>query len=571
MAQVLGFKLSKEDYLDLAKEAFSQDQVEKGIANLKKALTSDATFTDASLALSNAYASLGAWELANQVLFDALATHPKEQDRNDIYYQLAMNFLDLKLVDTAEYYLRDIADAFGIEIPDNLDEIVDDSPKSNDFKVVYPHGDDYYEKIIENGYRLLRARRFDDLVKLMDEVDAKSKYKNTANHLVLVALMMKNDIDSVIANAQKMLSENEDNLSVKCTLATAYLMEEKASDAYAVLDEILKKDYTDMEDVLMILPILVNMEMHAEVVKYTKMIISTLDIQPSTMMWLSQALYNLGQKDEARRTMVKVRTIFGDTSPADYYLELYAKNPEKVEYSLELPHSERIARYKKLDAFLKMSPVGIQHVADGDDVECENMRKLLNWAFNGDNEQLKLLVVENLSKVSSHWVNSFVRQKLVSVNLSFDLMSRLMFCLVKDNCFRLSFDVVAQDRFKSIEITFPEAFYKMPFSLHGAIAYCYADIVFTDEEPNEYLARLTDIVNALVRLDEKGKAEYTKPKYKKLATLRSVHTLIGVLLCKVYEDEDENMKDITIRRYDLNARTFNKYYDLIFGEEDGRE
>lgn len=571
MAQILGFNLSKEDYLNLANEALSQDQIEKGIANLKKALASDATFTDASLALSNAYASLGAWEQANQVLFDALATHPKEKDRNDIFYQLAMNFLDLKLVDTAEYYLRDIADAFGIEIPDNLDEIVDDSPQENNFKVVYPHGDDYYEKLIENGYKLLHARRFDELIKLMDEVDSQSKFKSIADHLVLVALMMKNDIDSVIANAKKMLSENEDNLSVKCTLATAYLMEEKTQEAYSVLDDILKKEYTNPDEVLMILPILVNLEMHAEVVKYTKMIIATLDIQPSTLLWLSQALYNLGQKDEARRTMVKVRTIFGDTSPADYYLELYAQNPEKVEYSLELPYSERIARYKKLDAFLKMSPVGIQHVVDDDDVECENMRKLLNWAFNSGNEQLKLLIVENLSKISSPWVEKFARKKLVSVDLSFDLMLRLIFCLLKDNCFRLSFDVVAQDRFKNITITFPEAFYKVPLALHGVIAYCYGDIVFTDEEPNEYLARLTDIINGIVHLDENGKAQYSKPKYKKISTLRSTHTLIGVLLCKVYEEEDDNMKDITIRRYDLNERTFNKYYDLIFGEEDGRE
>lgn len=571
MAQVLGFNLSKEDYLNLAKEAFSQDQIEKGIANLKKALTSDATFTDASLALSNAYASLGAWEMANQVLFDALATHPCEKDRNDIFYQLAMNFLDLKLVDTAEYYLRDIADAFGLEIPDNLDEIVDDSQHGSGFKVVYPHGDDYYEKIVANGYKLLHEHRFDELVALMDEVDPKSKLKNTANHLVLVALMMKNDIDSVIANAQKMLAQDKDNLSVKCTLATAYLMEEKSAEAYAVIDEILSKDYTDMSDVLMILPILVNLEMHAEVVKYTRLVLATLDIQPCTLLWLSQALYNLGQKDEARRTMVKARTIFADCSPAQYYLDLYAQNPEKVDYSLELPYSEKMTRYKKLETFLKMSPVGIQHVVDDKDDECEMMRDLLNWAFIGNGEKLKLLIAENLSKVTSAWVDKFARKKLVSVDLSFDLMSRLMFCLVKDNCFKLCFDVVAQDRFKSIEIAFPDAFYKMPLSLHGAIAYCYADIVFTDEEPNEYLARLTSIINGMVSLDENGKLKYEKPQYKRLSTLRSTHTLIGVLLCKVYEDEDENMKEITVRRYELNERTFNKYYDLIFGDDDGRE
>lgn len=111
-----------------------------------------------------------------------------------------------------------------------------------------------------------------------------------------------------------------------------------------------------MDEILMILPLLVNLEMHAEVVKYTKRVLATLDLQPNTMIWLSQALYNLGQKDEARKVMLKVRTIFGEYSPADYFLQLYKQNPDKVAYSMNLPYVEKIARYKDLDRFLKMQP-----------------------------------------------------------------------------------------------------------------------------------------------------------------------------------------------------------------------
>lgn len=126
-----------------------------------------------------------------------------------------------------------------------------------------------------------------------------------------------------------MLAEDGDNLAVKCTLATAFLMENKMAEAYAVLDQILEKDYTNMEEILMILPILVNMEMHAQVVKYTRRVLEKLDLQPNTMIWLSQALYNLDQKEEARKVMLKVRTIFGEYSPADYFCNFTSKIPTK--------------------------------------------------------------------------------------------------------------------------------------------------------------------------------------------------------------------------------------------------
>lgn len=114
-----------------------------------------------------------------------------------------MNFMDVNQPEVAEYYLQDIAEAYDIQMPEG------DGNATNGieggFHVVYPKGEDYYEMLIERAYELVRARKFDDAIALMDEVDARSKSKNAANHIVLVCLMMKNDIDSVIANAQKCL------------------------------------------------------------------------------------------------------------------------------------------------------------------------------------------------------------------------------------------------------------------------------------------------------------------------------------------------------------------------------
>ena len=429
MAQIIGFNLSKEDYFNLADEAFIKGDSEKSISYLNKALSIDDRFYEASLALATVYASLGVWDISNATLYKTLSKKPDEETRGRIFYQLATNFMDINQPEVAEYYLQDIADAYDIQMPENFGSANDNE---GDFHIVYPKGEDYCEMLIERAYELVRERKFDEAISVLDEVDPRSKSKNAANHVVLVCLMMKNDLDSVIANAQKMLAENGDSLAIKCTLSTAYLMEDKVKEAYEVLDDILKKDYTNMEDILMLLPILVNMEMHADVVKYTRRVLERLDLQQNTMIWLSQGLYNLGQREEARKVMVKVRNIFGEFSPADYFLELYKTEPEKVAYSMNLPYIERMRRYKILDAVTKLSPAELSIVAAANDDDSVGIKKLIEWAFSDDNENLKFLLLDKLALVDCEWVDEFIKKQLIGVDNSFELTSRLMFCLVHE-------------------------------------------------------------------------------------------------------------------------------------------
>lgn len=569
MAQIIGFNLSKEDYFNLADEAFIKGDSEKSISYLNKALSIDDRFYEASLALATVYASLGVWDISNATLYKTLSKKPDEETRGRIFYQLATNFMDINQPEVAEYYLQDIADAYDIQMPENFGSANDNE---GDFHIIYPKGEDYCEMLIERAYELVRERKFDEAISILDEVDPRSKSKNAANHVVLVCLMMKNDLDSVIANAQKMLAENGDSLAIKCTLSTAYLMEDKVKEAYEVLDDILKKDYTNMEDILMLLPILVNMEMHADVVKYTRRVLERLDLQQNTMIWLSQGLYNLGQREEARKVMVKVRNIFGEFSPADYFLELYKTEPEKVAYSMNLPYIERMRRYKILDAVTKLSPAELSIVAAANDDDSVGIKKLIEWAFSDDNENLKFLLLDKLALVDCEWVDEFIKKQLIGVDNSFELTSRLMFCLVheKSNKFFFNFDVVAQDRYKSIRMVLPNAFYKMPVMLRRALFYCLSDIVFTDEEPNAYLAKLTDIINGIVCMDG-DKAKYTQPSYYRISAMKSMRTLVGVLLAKVYEDDDPDMRNITIDRYGLDKKLFDKYYKIVFGDDDGRQ
>ena len=169
MAQIIGFNLSKEDYFNLADDAFSKGDSEKSIVNLNKALNVDDRFFEASLALATVYSSLGVWDLSNATLFKALAKHPCADDRDRIFYQLALNFLDVNLPDVAEYYLRDIADAYDLQLPEDMGEAASDA-QDGGFRVIYPKGEDYYEMLISKAYELVRERKLDEAIALMDGV-----------------------------------------------------------------------------------------------------------------------------------------------------------------------------------------------------------------------------------------------------------------------------------------------------------------------------------------------------------------------------------------------------------------
>lgn len=75
MAQIIGFNLSKEDYLNLAEKAFKDGETEKSITYLDKALSIDERFVEASVALAGVYSALGAWELSNATLYRLSLIH----------------------------------------------------------------------------------------------------------------------------------------------------------------------------------------------------------------------------------------------------------------------------------------------------------------------------------------------------------------------------------------------------------------------------------------------------------------------------------------------------------------
>lgn len=560
MANIVKLQLSKDDLLSLAERKLTEGDKEGAINYLNKALAIDDSFVEAQVKLANIYADLGAHQISNAVFYRALVSKPTPEQEDRIFYRLANNFLELGNLDAVAYYMRYFGDDFDVSVLEN-----GGGEAPNPFRLVSQTPEEYYETLVEKAYALIQERDFDGAVALAEKVDKNSKSIDAANHVILVSYMMKNDIDRVIEEARRMLEKNE-SLGVRSTLATALMIEEKRAEACEEVEKILENDYSRLEEILIILPLLVNLNMHSHVVLYTKKALKFMPYQPNGLIWLSQALYNIGQKDEAIRVMNTVKNVYGEYAPSDYYLEMYAVGVDEVDYSLtmpnlKVPHSERFRRYKVLEEYAKLSDQDFDNALENN----PHLQKLVRWAFIDGNEKVISLLLDRLSFSSAKWVEDFYREVLIHPGLGFDTLSAVVAYLLNGGQ-KLDFSVVTQDRFKDVSLTLPEAFYALPKVLKEAVGYSVCDIIFTDEDPNTYLQRLRSAVDGFVMLDEMGKPFFLTKKAEKSTRFRSSKTLAGVLLAYVYYDE-ENPKLDSLLRYDLDERTFDKYFKIIFGDD----
>ncbi len=563
MANIVDITLTQDEFVSLADKKLLSGDTESAIKYLKKALAQNDSCVEALIKLADIYANLGAHQISNTVFYRALVAKPTPEQEDRIFYKLAHNFLDLGLLEVVAYYMRYFGDDFDPSVLENKE------PKINPFHLVSSTPDEYYESLIEKAYARIQERDFDGAIALASKIDKGSKAADAANHITLVSYMMKNDVDRVIYEAKRML-EKDDSLSVRSTLATALMIEERNQEAYEVVDEILKKDYNRLEEVLIVLPLLVSLNMHSHVIIYTKKALKHLPLQPNGLIWLSQSLYNVGQKAEAKKVMRSVDEIYGEYAPADFYLDLYDTNPPEVEYvqmmpNLKVPHTERFRRYKLLEEYSKLSAEDFDNALDHN----LDLQKLIRWAFQDDNEKVIGLLLQRLSFASSKWLEGFYKEVLIKPGLAFDTMSAILAYLL-DGGYDLDFSVVTQDRFKDISLRLPETFYQLPKVMREAVGYSLCDIIFTDEDPNTYIHRLCSAVDNIVRVDKDGKLIYFIKKPERLQRLRSAETLAGVLIAYVYYDE-ENPKMDSIERYNLNERTFDKYYKILFGDDNDEE
>lgn len=557
MAELIDYSLSKEDCWALSNEAFGKGEKVKSISYLKKALEMDEKYLDASLALSLVYSNIGAMDFANAVLFKALLKC-SDDEKNTIFSHLAINFLELNDERAAQYYLENIDSEY--EIPQELFDQVGDNGGSG-FELVSKDKEQRNSEIIDKAFSLIRNGKLDEAMLLVDKVPADSQHKETADYIAVISRMAKEDFQGVIDNAELIISQGRETLALLVSEATAYLMLDKKDKAYEILDRILEKDYTSMTEMVNLLPLLVNMDMHVDVVKYCKRILRRNPYQINVMMWLAQALYNIGQVKESIKLFKKIQLIYGEHTCPGYYLSEIATKPETLPYCISVPTPEKLIRFTKFQDLLKVPKEVMQ-----ENLKNEDVRGLIDWVYQEGGREYEKAASLLLKSLKGTDKEDIIQQQLIDIDMSYDKLIGLIIAMLEEGKLEYKFSVVVQNKYKYIDFKIPKALFIMPSKLRDAIEYAICEIIYSDDEPNNALGDLTDSLNhSFMNLNGEFAPVYCTPLQVKM--LRSVETMIGTLLVRTYEISTDKVLEDLIDDHGIKRNTFKKYYKMFFGED----
>jgi tetratricopeptide (TPR) repeat protein len=565
MADIFNFNLKAGEYLSLADKSFKTADIEKSVAYVRKALEMEPNNIEALQFLAGVYSDLGCYEISNKVLFRAYAQSKSDAQKVSCVAALVSNFYELSDYDTAEYYLNSISSKWHkFNEMSDLEVAFDEDDEEEDYKegfsLVYPRTEEFYFNALEDAHDAIQDKEYDEALEILEVFEPGVPFYDSSNHLKLVCYLLKNDIDRVIIEAEEMLKIT-DFLPIRCTLVTAYMLEEQTQTAMKLLDGILAKDYNRVDEITALLPLLVNFDMHADIVKYTKRLLDLSELQPQTMMWLSQGLYNLGQRTEAVKVMRRIQTLFGEFTPAEFYLAHYAKQPEKVEYCLGLPPAEMIDRQSKLRRFLSSS-----------DDECvkalvynKETSALVRWCFREADDGALLALASKLNDCYCSAVEKIYLETLVTKNVDARLGSLILEGLIKHKT-QLNCHVTIEDRCKEVYLRVPEAIRKLPNKYIVSFAAAVYETIQNTDFPVEGLARLTDFVNGFCTLDEKGRLKWLISGGDRAAKFKSARALLCAFILKSAQVKNEDIRRLC-DFYGVEISTLIKYLKILDGEK----
>ncbi len=560
MAQNLDFQLSASQYLTLALDSYRKGDIISSARYARKAIKTDEKFLPAYGVLSYLYADEHEYELSNKIIFKAMHLTGNTDDEK-LRRQLTQNFIAMDMPDVAMYY----ADSTDPDLYDALEMAMEEAPRLKpDLYLSYPRGEEYYDRLISRAFEIAGAGDIETALNMLEEITDENCEQASQAQLILYT--MKNDAQAVIEFGEKMIALNPDSTAVRCTLANAYVIKDRIKEARETIAPLLEQPEPSLETAFMILPVAVNLDMDGEVVRLIKRIRQiNLRNTMRIMQWFSQALYNIGERDEARKIMVAVREFYGEDSAAAYYLKLYAKGPDRVDYAIMLPKDGAEHNAETVAGLLAMSDDEIDQFEKEHNSECDNLDYYVHWAFvYGSKNMQNAILARFMFDMRS---TRIIEDQLVSGELSYEMMTTLIYALahLNEGARPIEFDIVAQDRFKHIRFNLPKTFGNLPSNFQSAVQLSIADIIFTDEEPNMFLAKLTDLIDDIVHYDEQGEIVFSSKQREKLKGIRSATTMVGVLLGKVYEADEP--REAVIERYGLSEKLYDKYYNIVFGDD----
>ncbi len=570
MAKIYDFNLTAKENLEFANHAFEHSEFEKAVGYATSSIKQNPDNIEAMVLLASIYSILGTLEQSNKWLYRAFARAKSYEEKMMVVSEIVKNCCQNDDMETAEFYLTSLGNRFREEkVLGDLDmEVVEDAVEPElefenepEFTLVFPKSNEFYYEQIEKSHELVQERKFDEALQLLDEIDENCKFYNSACHLKLVCLLLKEDLDRVVLEAEQMLKNNE-YLPIRCTLITALMLQDKNDLAREMFDELTKKEYFSIEEMSVIMPLCVSFQLHEEVLKYAKRLIKITKCQPQTMLWMAQAQFNLGEKEDAKNTLVKVKNLYPEYDAIDYYLKAISnENTKNLEYCIGIPLTEIVDRQVRLKQVLFMENAELMAMIKTD----SDFRNFLIWAFKETDGKPLTALVYKLNEVWCDFVSDLYIDTLITKDGETSVANAILLGMMQNASDIYTF-ITLNNRCKVIDMDVPKAFLKLPSMFQHAFVNATMENVSNIDDATDNLEFLTSYINSFATLNENGELEWLVPNGEKAMRFKSAKTLLAVMVFNSAFEDENDIKHIC-EFYDISIATFKKYWKLLNGEK----
>lgn len=567
MAEIFDFNLTSKQYLHLAIDRHRKGDSTTAAVYARSAIKADKKNISAYLVLAVIYADDREYELSNQVLYYGIH-ECKAWNNSQVRRGLTLNFMHMDMFDVALHYTTESNDDLNEIIESELDADFEDFDDS-EFHLVYPRTDEYYGRLIGKAIELAECDEIDEALKILESIPSSTLCKAQADRAMVMICTMDGNTDRALELGERLLEKNPDNVKLRSTVAGILLMRNEYEAAKKVADRIWDNEIDDLEEALTLVPVAARLDFHDRIVQLIDVVIKKDDTPPKEMLHLfSQALYNIGERDEARRVMADLRDYFGEYGNAKYFLELFASEPDKVSYGFDIPEDRKKILLKNVNDMMSLSDSELIEFSKKHTDDCDNMDYYFKTALTSGDVNLICRAIVRM-QYAEKIGDGAIRHCLVTDGLSYRVLSALMFALMDMNTYEdtVEFDIVVQDKYKRVRINMPMTYGFLPRTLLNGIRFAYSDIIFSEDEPNEFLDMLTDIIDDIMILNDDCTLGFSKKRFEKLRGIRDSAAFAGALIYRIFIDEVDEYEDI-IERRGVNARLFKKYYKIMFGADD---
>lgn len=548
---VIKFDVDEFDKCNIARARFVARDFERAILFARDACRINPNFSIAHILLADSYRAIGCFSEAVEELFKILYDDNPQPEYVEkvVNLRLAQIFAQRGERDVVEYYMRDDADYM---LTFDGDEVELEA---------FTHD----ELLLRKGYEFFDEDKFVEATECALSVRQDSDCANNADHLLLRSLSKMQDIDRMEMEAERILKKDKNHMTALLSAALAYGIKGDTEKKKQIEKILAEREYNSVIDLVRATYVFIDEEAHDVVLKLCDRILEIKELDSTAMLLKGCALYNLGKKDEAYWIFRRAERIYGDYCAAEAYIEEFNTNPDNMDYGVLIMLKNSMERMGYIKAILSKSKREIADAVESDERFCNCLR----WLGRQPSQESILEVLTELSEVKSRKLDNILREYLIWPGVDFDVMLVLIFRLL-DGKLDGVFKVVSQERFKKVNVRLPSAFYHLPSTFRKAVGIAVCDIVYTDELPDSYIERLVGIVDEIVSIDDSGKLCWHTDNSDKIVRLRSARSICAVLLSQVYFDDPEPEED-NIFRYNLSKRTFDRYYEIIFGKKKDEE